>query len=122
MACTWSSVWKLDDKRIWLNRDQGTLTIYLLPGLPTNFELVYGDPRKMAEALHEIADALLQCEHIIGYNADDSPVYCNKPGTVRSEFSLCDGGFRTARTFCDEHFTPEPEAIGPQEPQGDVKF
>jgi hypothetical protein len=63
----------------------------------------------MAEALREIADTLLQCEHI-GFDASDNPVQCTNPGTVRRKYSHADAETYTpAMTLCDDHFFGKPQ-------------
>jgi hypothetical protein len=100
-------VWKVYDKEISLNRDSGILKISTK--VANHFSFLYGDPRKMAEALHEIADALLQCQHV-DYDADDHPVRCDKLGTVRREYGRSGDSYMPAHTLCDDH------AMEPREP------
>jgi hypothetical protein len=104
---SWSLDWKIDDKTILLDRNSGTLAISV--GFANRFSIIYGDPRKMAEILREIADTLLQCEHI-GLDANNNPVQCNTPGTVRREYKRSGNGYMPAFTVCDDHFAPIAKA------------
>jgi len=97
---SWIVPWEVDDKTLLLDRDHGTITIST--GFANRFSFIYGDPRKMAEVLHEIAGALLQCQDV-SYDDNNNPVQCKKPGTVRIAYSTGDGTYMPARTLCDDH-------------------
>jgi hypothetical protein len=100
MSHTWIFQWGLDDNKvITLDRDGGSLRISTKTGGNWSgfFSFQYGDPRKLAEVLSEIAASLRKCQRIVSYDDRDVPIFCDDEGTVLdvSEFYK--------PVFCDEH-------------------
>lgn len=86
----------------------GSCPVQVSTGFANHFRFMYGDPRKMAEVLREIADTLLQCDHI-GFDANNHPVQCTTPGTVRRKYSRAAETYTPAMTLCDDHFFGKPQ-------------